>query len=54
VVLIDAGRQKPAAAFPVVRQTVNELFADHLGTEEADALVRILGRIRDRDKSREA
>lgn len=54
VVLTDAGRQKLAAAFPVVRQTVNDLFADHLSIEEADALVRILGRIRDRDKSREA
>lgn len=48
VVLTDAGRERLAAAFPIVRRAVRELFADHLSEDDADNLVRILGRIRDR------
>src|SRR5262245_10852730 len=48
IVLTDAGRERLAAAFPIVRRAVLELFADHLSEEDAGSLVRILGSIRDR------
>jgi len=48
VVLTDAGRERLAAAFPIVRRAVRELFADHLSEDDAHNLVRILGRVRDR------
>ena len=47
VVITDAGRQKLAAAFPVVRRAVLDLFAAYLSDGDAETLVRILGRIRD-------
>lgn len=47
VVLTDAGREKLASAFPIVRQAVLDLFAAHLNEGEAETLGRILGRIRD-------
>jgi DNA-binding MarR family transcriptional regulator len=47
VAITDAGREKLAAAFPVVRQAVLEHFAAHLSGEDVESLVRILGRIRE-------
>ena len=47
VVLTDAGRERLAAAFPIMRRAVRELFAAHLSEEDAHNLVRILGRVRD-------
>ena len=50
VVLTDAGRERLAAAFPIVRRAVRELFADHLSEDDAHNLVRILGRVQDGTK----
>ena len=47
VAITDVGREKLAAAFPVVRRAVLDLFAAHLSREDVESLVRILGRIRD-------
>ncbi len=48
VVLSDAGGERLAAAYPIVRRAILELFAAHLDEEDAETLVRILGRVRDR------
>ena len=51
VVLTDAGRERLAAAIPIVTRAVRELFAAQVSEEEAENLVRILGRVRDRARA---
>jgi len=51
VVLSDAGRERLAAAYPIVRRAILELFAAHIDEEDAETLIRILGRVRDRARA---
>ncbi len=54
IVLTEAGRERLAAAFPVVTAAVQEWFGSQLTDEEAASLARILGRVRDRARGHPA
>jgi DNA-binding MarR family transcriptional regulator len=47
VVLTGAGKERLAQAVPIVTRGVREYFTQHLSEEEAAAVVRILGGVRD-------
>jgi DNA-binding MarR family transcriptional regulator len=47
IVLTADGQKELTRAIPIVTQAIHTCFADHMSEEDAEALVRILGRVQD-------